>query len=160
MEQFNKKVSNKAFIRLVVTLFIAVTMLITCFLTSTWAWFASSDESGGNVLKTGECKLQVAVTSGAEQVLVIDNFAQKSIELEGEYLVTLTLPKNSASGYLLITANSTAYYTDCLLEHNLESPVSLSFTIKTTEKVSVTFTPRWGIYSNDCNVFNGDVLAF
>ena len=89
---------------------------------------------------------------------IIDTDHSATLECEGTYTVTLTLSKESASGYLIITANGQDYYSD-YLQRNDENDQTLTFTLNVATVQTVTFTARWGIYSGECSVNNGETLT-
>ncbi|MBO5315236.1 MAG: hypothetical protein J6B48_02275 [Clostridia bacterium] len=77
--------------------------------------------------------------------------------MQGIYTVTLTLPKGSASGYLIITAGGQEYYSD-YLQRNDNTDGTLTFTLNVQTAQSITFTAYWGICSRDCNVPDNKTL--
>ena len=147
------KVADKAFYRLIFTSFLAIFVCIVCLCSSTFAWFYDSAPSVGNSLKAmGECLLTVTVEQG-DVSLPAEKFAA-GIELEAgvEYTVTLSLPRDSASGYCLISADGRDFYSPYLTRHEDEEPTTVSFTLTVETTRVVKLTTRWGIYSRDCDV--------
>ena len=99
-----------------------------------------------------ECALEVTLTKDGVPVADIEN----GVVLEGEYVLTLSLPANTASGYCVITVGGTAYYTDYLVRS--EQAQTVSFALKAEEEVAAVFTPRWGIYTRNSDVVNGELI--
>lgn len=160
MEEQNKtteKLTDKAFSRLVLMSVLAILICIVCLCSTTYAWFTDNVPSNGNQIKSAEsCDLSVTVTHSGIELTEIEN----GVELVADevYTVTLTLPSGSASGYCLIEADGNVYYSEYIARHTDETAQTVSFTVKVKETQTVTFTKRWGIYSDDCNVVNGGEL--
>jgi len=153
-----ERLTDKAFLRLVLSSIFGLLMCLFCLCSTTWAWFSDNAPSRHNEIKTAE-KCLVSVSVSKEETIGTANINtpfEKNLA-SGEYTVTMTLPKDSASAYLVITVGSdesTAkkYYTDYIERHNDAQEKTLTFKIIVTEDAMVTITPRWGIYSGDSNV--------
>ena len=162
MEEKNKKASSyKAFARLAIASLYCVLICVIVLSSGTHAWFSDSVESQKSTLQTsGDCHLSVSLyKDGAEKaVITADKENTVSLDCQGVYIVTLTLPKDSASGYLVMRNEKGAYYTDCL-RRNEESDQTLTFTLNVAGPESISFTARWGVYSGECHVKNGEELA-
>ena len=151
-----EKLTDKAFSRLVITSVLGILVCIVCLCSTTFAWFADSAPSNGNSMKTADsCGLTVTVTDAGGNV--IDNI-ENGVELdEGVYTVTISLPPDTASGYCVITTGlesdtDIVYYTDYIARHNESEAKTLSFSLVVATTKTVTFTPRWGIYTQQSRV--------
>ena len=169
MEEQNKKtekLTDKAFSRLVLMSVFAILICIVGMCSTTYAWFNDGVPSGEIQIKAADsCLLSVTVSSAEEQTALGQITAEAEVqemELDLEanvpYTVTLSLPSDSASGYCLITAeNGDVYHSDYIARHDGElQTVSFTLTVETAQKI--TFTKRWGIYSDACDVVNGEML--
>jgi len=183
------KLTDKAFMRLIVTSFAAIILCLACLGSTTWALFSDVFPSEKNEIRSAEkCLLTVSVVrnenggastastdstesteTGDETVFLDKVNEEKSLDLaSGTYTVTMTLPKNSASGYLVISCGEQKYYTDFLERHENDVPSTLTFTLKvdagdpvapaTEATLAIEFVPRWGIYAGDAHVKNGGTL--
>lgn len=161
MEKQNKeKLSDRAFARLALTSILGILVCIICLSATTYAWFTGSVQvKGGNFKAADACLLSVSVyKDGTTEALATVNTEKPiTLECEGTNTVTLTLPKESASGYLVLTVDGQEYYSD-YLQGNNESDQTLTFTLNVLAAKSVTFTARWGIYSGDCHTRNAEEL--
>lgn len=158
-QQNNEKLSDKAFARLALTSILGILVCIICLCSTTYAWFTGSVQVNNNTLKAADaCLISVSVYKDGTEETIIDTDHSVTLECEGTYTVTLTLPKESASGYLILTISGQVYYSD-YLQRNDERDQTLTFTLNITTAKSVTFTAHWGIYSNDCHVKNGETLT-
>ena len=119
-------------------------LLLTCsmLIGTTYAWFTGSVQVDNNTFKAADaCLLSVSVYKDGAREAVIDTQTPITLECEGTYTVTLTLPKESASGYLVLTADGQEYYSD-YLQGNNENDQTLTFTPNVATAKSVTFTAR------------------
>ena len=159
-KQNNEKLSDKAFARLALTSILGILVCIICLCSTTYAWFTGSVQGGNNTIQTANaCLLSVSVYKDGAEVVGTSAADENGETLElsqGTYTVTLTLPKESASGYLIITADGQNYYSD-YLQRNDERDQALTFTLNVATAQTVTFTVRWGIYSGTCHVQNGEL---
>ena len=119
-------------------------------------------QAKGNKFKAADtCLISVSVyKDGTEGSLAtVDTVNAATLECEeGTYTVTLTLPKESASGYLVVTVDGQEYYSD-YLQRNDNTDQTLTFTLNMKAAKTVTFAARWGIYSGECHVKNGETLT-
>ena len=148
---------------MLVTSIAAILFFIICLCSTTYAWFTQSLPNENNEIKAAErCLLTVTVEDGTQPLLTADCSASAVLTdlAAGTYTVTLTLPKDSASGYLVIeTTPAQRYYSDFIQSHTEDTPHMLTFTLVVADDVSLTLTPRWGIYSGTPHVKDGGTLA-
>ena len=130
-KQNNEKLSDKAFARLALTSILGILVCIICLCSTTYAWFTGSVQVDNNTFKAAdECLLSVSVyKDGAEEALATVNTENPvTLECDGTFSVTLTLPKESASGYLVVTLDGQEYYSD-YLQRNDDTDGALTFTL-------------------------------
>lgn len=157
-QQNNEKLSDRAFSHLALTSVLGILVCIICLSATTYAWFTSSVQGDNNKIQTADtCLLSVSVYKDGANKAVIDTHNPITLECEGTYTVTLTLPKGSASGYLVITVGTQEYYSD-YLQRNDNTDGTLTFTLNVQTAQSITFTACWGICSRDCNVPDNKTL--
>ena len=149
-----KKLTDKAFSRLIILAVSGILLSIFCLCSTTYAWFVASIPNTGNAIQTAdECLLAVSVSrDGSELERIEDGVA---LEAGVPYSVTLTLPSDSASGYCLVTAGGEVYYTAYLARHNDPEPKSVSFTVMVGSAQTIKFTPKWGIYAGESDLVDG-----
>ena len=153
----HKKLTDKVFSRLMFTSIFGILLCAVCLCSATYAWFTQSISHSGNTIQSaGECLLAVTVDDG---VNVIEN-VEGTLELEGgkTYRVTLSLPKNSSSGYVILSTNAESYYTNYIIKHDSDVEKTIFFDLVVTQTQNVDFDIHWGIYSGDCSVDNGGAL--
>ena len=159
-EKINK-LTDKAFSRLVIMSIFAILVCVVCLCASTWAWFSESLPSNNNVITAAsDCKISVSVEKDGTEIAIADIENAATLELEGgvSYTVKVTLPKDSSSGYLVISTDSAEYYAEYIEHHDSEQDKAVTFTLTSAETQNVTFSAKWGIYSEDAAVLNNGSL--
>ena len=164
MEQQNNntknKLTDKAFSRFLITSVIGILVCIACLCSSTYAWFAESIPSSNNTIASADsCLLTVTLE---DDTVILDSSAEAftaDLVAGVEYKVTLTLQKDSASGYCLIKAGGVTYRTNYLARHSNDTPSTLTFTLRLTEDKTLSFIPHWGISAQTPDVRDGGTLT-
>ena len=77
----------------------------------------------------------------------------------GEYIVTLSLPANTASGYCKIIVGDKTYYTDYILRHEEAEPQKLIFKLVVEEDTEARFVPHWGIFTRASDIDDDGVMT-
>ena len=156
----NEKLTEKAFSSGIITSVLSIVLCIAALCSTSWAWFTGSTASSENTIKTAETfSLELVLEDGSSQVVDIAN--DKATLAAGQtYKVTISLPKNSASGYIVITdKNNVDYRSPYIQRHEDDTPHEVTFYLVVGETQEVTFTKRWGIYTGDPSVSAGGTLT-
>ena len=156
----DEKLSDATFLKLIATSVVSILLCMVALCSTTWAWFSDSLPSNNNKISTAEnCDLTVEVTdSNGAAVDISGSVVLSSTEA---YTVTLTLPKDSASGYVIISSGGVEYRSPYIERHEEDTPKVISFELLTENAsgLTVEFIPRWGIYADDSNVAAGGKLV-
>ena len=156
-----EKLTDKTFTRLILFSFIGMFICLMCLCSVTWAWFVDSTESSSNTITSaGVFSLSViAEDEGADgSIRVSLDAAEQSFEAEnvvldaGKYTVTMTLPAESSSGYLVISDGVDEYYSPTLIRSENNEEQKISFTLDVKAVTTLSFKAKWGIYSGDPSV--------
>ena len=157
-----ENLSDKAFLRLIGTSLLGVLVCMVCLCSTTWAWFSDSAPSAQNEIKTASeflLSVQVVPEGSDEAIDVSGTEEAPGVALTaGNYTVTMSLPKDSSSGYYVISVGAHTYLTDFIAHHDEPNPKTVTFTMTLGTDSEVVFTPRWGIYSDESDVTNGVLL--
>lgn len=166
-ERRTVKLTDSAFNRIVFTAVLAILVCILCLCSTTYALFTTTISGKTNEIKAaGECLLEATVSKDGERVEIINDIL--TLQRGEQYTVTLSLPKDSPSGYCVITTDSGRYYTDYIGRHHIDSPSTMTFTLsiaqspegeETPETLTVKIKTHWGIYSGEIQVADGGSLA-
>ena len=153
----NEKLTDKAFSRLIFTSVIAILACVVCLCSTTYAWFTDAAPSNSNQINIAEdCLLSVVVTGDG---VTLDNI-EDGVELEAlvDYVVMLSLPANTASGYCVIDVDGETYRTDYILRHEQAEAQTIELTLRVEAQKTVKFTSRWGVYTGEGDVGDGETL--
>lgn len=152
MEKTNKttdRLTDKAFTRLMITSVIGILLCMTCLCSATWALFSDDVTTSGNVLATGRFDLTVTVdTSDSVRIITTRASASKRVTLadspDGVYHVTLKMTDDTTvtKGFCTVTVGGVEYRTASI---NQSGTNPFEFTIVTTDTVTVSFAPAWGL---------------
>lgn len=144
-------------------------LCFVCLAATTWAWFVVSVTSDSNTIQTTNFDVNVAVTDGTTPVNAVDGIYTLPT---GEYTVTLTPTGNATKGFVVVTVAAAqppssqmlmlasagneerqttppstitavgTYYTQQLIVDGVAH--AATFTIQTSEAVTLTITAHWG----------------
>lgn len=171
----NEKLTDKVFLRLIATSIVSVILCMAGLCSSTWAWFTGNVSSGSNTIGAGHCTLIVTVSKNAasdgaeasalaegvseDETIVIENFENVTKVLsKGTYTINLKVEEDTnTSGYCVIIVGEKKYYTDYVTSSD-SGDKNFSLDVQ-DEELSVTFEPRWGIYSGEADVKAGKTLT-
>ena len=158
-EKLNK-VDDKAFSRLVFTSVLAILCCMACICSATWAWFTTSIPSENNSIKSArECLIQITVEKDGAIVGTANIGNNVVLNESGTYTVTLSLEKDSASGYAIITSGTDNYYTEYIKAHNDDTAQTKTFELVIPDgaDMPVTIVARWGVFSCETDVVGGKI---
>ena len=160
-ENSENKMSDKAFNRLIFTSVLSIVLCLVLLCSTTYAWFADGVTQGGNEIKAAnECLLSVTVTKNGESTPLENIESGVTLNEGATYRVDLSLPKDSSSGYCIISVGANQYFSEYLTRHDSDAPKTLTFYVKCDATFdNVTFTSHWGIYSRDCDVYADNTLV-
>ncbi len=150
----NEKLTEKAFSSGIITSVLSIVLCIAALCSTSWAWFTGSTASNENTIKTAEnFTLEFYLNDS------VMNDGEVELQAGQVYTVKISLPKDSASGYLVMTSNGVSYRSDYIQSHENDTAESITFFIEVEETQKVTFTKRWGIYTGDPSVEAGETLT-
>lgn len=150
------KIKEKVFIMRV---FVAIVCIIFCLSAmgfSAYAFFASSITSGSNTIVAATYGVEVVIASSGGTALTAkaDNPLLYEDVAAATYAVSLKASGTAKNGYCKIEIVGSEK-TVTLFTQQLQPEKSMSFTLVTNGKASITITPQWGTYSNS-DVVVGD----
>ena len=155
----NEKITEQAFSSGIITSVLSIVLCIAALCSTSWAWFTGSTESGNNKITTAQSfTLELVLKDGSTQEVDIIN--DKATLVAGQtYTVTISLPKDSASGYLVMTdKKGTSYRSEYIMRHENATAETVTFYLTVDETQDVSFMKHWGIYTDAPSVENGETL--
>lgn len=156
----NERLTDRAFIRLITTSVLGIILCLVCLCSTTWAWFSdSAASSGSKIVPASQCLLDVSVKKEGDTFKLEGIDEGVTLEAGVTYTVTLELPRDSASGYCIITTDARDYYTEYIERHDNDEPKTIEFTLTVAKSREVKFIKCWGTYhSRESDVQNNGQL--
>ena len=156
------RLTDKAFMRLIITSVLAICLCVVCLCSTTWAWFSDSNISGSSSITASSCSMVVTV-GGAEYQYgtPIDPI---TIPAGNELVIQLEIPDDSASGYCIIkydhdndpATEEMECYTQAV--SHTTGVTRVMFTVTADSVTQITIEPRWGMSSRAVCISDSDVF--
>ena len=150
-----KKLTDRAFSQLFISLIIGILICIACLCSATWALFSEDVVNSGNKIEAGVSELQISMTEQNGEA--VDTEGEITLA-PGDYTVTLTLENGNASGYCIVRKGVQEYLSPYIRHHSEDEPKTVSFTLRLASETTLVIEQRWGIYSSEASVEDGGVL--
>lgn len=133
---------------------LAICICAICLCGASWAWFTASTSTGTTQIQSSSYKLsyQVGEDTAATELTEADNTYTLTSDTT---VITLKATGTAgATGYCCITVGSETYYTEQIFVDG-----TFTFTVNAAAGTEITLTPKWGTYSHDATLHNGDVIT-
>lgn len=137
-----EKVSDKAFLRIMLSSVFGILLCGICLAGLTWAWFTSSISSTANTITAADFSVQISI-NGSEALSDSGVY-----NLSGNSTVTVKAVGSATTGYCTVKLGSNTYHTIQLYPAGGEGkPQSVEFTVSGEEGLKLTITPQWGTFA-------------
>ena len=155
-----EKLSDRVFLRIMITSIIGILLCISSLSATTWAWFTASEDNVGNVISSGKLDLRITVTDSLGDEVSSTPLDKSSIYIlaAGVYTVTLTVADTSTvtKGFSTVKAGGVTYKTGAA---NTGETNPISFTLSVGEDdTTVVFDTMWGLPAEP-DVLDGGTLT-
>ena len=133
---------------------LAICICAICLCGASWAWFTASTSTGTTQIQSSSYKLsyQVGEDTAATELTEADNTYTLTADTT---LITLKATGTAgATGYCSIKIGDETYYTEQIFVDG-----TFTFTVNAAAGTEITLTPKWGTYSHDATLHNGDVIT-
>ena len=133
---------------------IGIFICAVCLCGVSWAWFTASTSTGTTAIQSSSYKLsyQIGEDATATELAEADN----TYTLTADTTITLKATGTAgATGYCSIKIGDETYYTEQIFVNGS----AFTFTINSAADTTITLTPKWGTYSRDATLHNGDVIT-
>lgn len=139
-----EKVSEKAFLRIMLSSIFGILICGICLAGLTWAWFTGSVSSTANTITAAD--FSVGVEFKQNELVIEPAIENESYKLNsGTYKVTITADGSATTGYCKVEYGEKTYYTVPLFT-NSESD-TVEFTVYASGNSELKITPQWGTYA-------------
>lgn len=133
-----EKVSDKAFLRMMLSSVFGILLCGICLAGLTWAWFTSSISSAANTITAADFSVKISI-NGSE-----DLSDSGVYNLSGNSTVTVKAVGSATTGYCKVEFGGKTYYTVPLFTDAQSDTHSVEFTVHASEASTLTITPQWG----------------
>lgn len=131
-----EKVSDKAFLRIMLSSVFGILICGICLAGLTWAWFSSIVTSTVNTITAADFPVQISINGSVAQ-------SDSGVyNLSGNSVVTVKAVGSATTGYCMVEFGGKAYYTVPLFTDT--SSDTVEFTVYATENPEIKITPQWG----------------
>ena len=133
---------------------IGIFICAVCLCGVSWAWFTASTSTGTTAIQSSSYKLsyQIGEDATATELAEADN----TYTLTADTTITLKATGTAGpTGYCSIKIGDETYYTEQIFVNGS----AFTFTINSAADTTITLTPKWGTYSRDATLHNGDVIT-
>ena len=134
---------------------LAICICAICLCGASWAWFTASTSTGTTAIQSSSYKLFYQIGSDKEADLAEAGTAYTLPA--GKTVITLkAIGTAGATGYCSIKIGDETYCTEQIFVNDTSE---FTFTVKAAAGTTITITPKWGTYSHDATLYNGDVIT-
>ena len=138
----NEKVTEKIFLRAMISSVLGIILCTVCLAGMTWAWFSDSVTSHSSNITSASFSVKVTVNKGTynTEIPLTGYMLEQSSE---KYKVTLEATGTASTVYCKVNINEVIYTARLNLNSN-NAPFIFEFEIDCSAKsATVTFTPTW-----------------
>ena len=149
-----KTTSDCSIYRILAPSVIGIFICAICLCGASWAWFTASTSTGTAQIQSSSYKLSYQIGEDATATELAE--AGTAYTLTSDTTV-ITLKANGtagATGYCSIKIGDETYYTEQIFVDG-----TFTFTVNAAAGTEITLTPKWGTYSHDATLHNGDVIT-
>lgn len=133
---------------------LAICICAICLCGASWAWFTASTSTGTTQIQSSSYKLlyQVGEDAAPTELAEADNTYTLT---EDTCKITLkAIGTAGATGYCSIKIGTETYYTEQIFADG-----TFTFTVNAANGTTITLTPKWGTYSHDATLHNGEGIT-
>lgn len=133
---------------------LAICLCAICLCGVSWAWFTASTSTGTTAIQSSSYKLFYQIGSDTTELAEADNTYTLTSDTT---VITLKATGTAgATGYCSITVDGKTYYTEQIFVNDTSE---FTFTVNAAADTQIILTPKWGTYSHDATLHNGDVIT-
>lgn len=130
---------------------LAICICAICLCGASWAWFTASTSTGTTQIQSSSYKLSYQI--GSDTTELAEAGTAYTLTSDTTVITLKATGTAGATGYCSITVGSETYYTEQIFVDG-----TFTFTVNAAAGTKITLTPKWGTYSHDATLHNGDVI--
>ena len=135
---------------------VGICICAVCLCGASWAWFTASTSTGTAQIQSSSYKLLYQVGEDATATELAEAGTAYTLTSDTTVITLKAAGTAGATGYCSITVGSETYYTEQI---SVNGTSEFTFTVNAAADTTITLTPKWGTYSHDATLHNGDVIT-
>ena len=149
-----KKKRSDGLMHILAPSMLAICICAICLCGASWAWFTASTSTGTAQIQSSSYKLLYQVGEDATATELAEAGTAYTLTSDTTVITLKATGTAGATGYCSITVGSETYYTEQIFVDG-----TFTFTVNAAAGTEITLTPKWGTYSHDATLYNGDVIT-
>lgn len=149
-----KKKRSDGLMHILAPSMLAICICAVCLCGVSWAWFTASTSAGTTAIQSSSYKLSYQIGSDTAELAEVKTV---TIPESGSCKITLSATGTAgATGYCSIKIGDETYYTEQIFVNDTSG---FTFTVNAAAGTQIILTPKWGTYSHDATLHDGDVIT-
>lgn len=133
---------------------LAICICAICLCGASWAWFTASTSTGTTQIQSSSYKLSYQI--GSDTAELAETGTAYTLTSDTTVITLKATGTAGATGYCSIQVGSKTYYTEQIFVNDTSE---FTFTVNAAAGTQITLTSKWGTYSHDATLHNGDVIT-
>lgn len=125
-----------------------------CLCGVSWAWFTASTSTGTTAIQSSSYKLSYQI--GSDTAELAETGTAYTLTSDTTVITLKATGTAGAKGYCSIKIGDETYCTEQIFVNDTSE---FTFTVSAAADTTITLTPKWGTYSHDATLHNGDVIT-
>lgn len=135
---------------------LAICICAICLCGVSWAWFTASTSTGTTQIQSSSYKLSYQVNEGTAATELTEADNTYTLTADTAVITLKATGTAGATGYCSIKIGDETY---CTEQISVNDTSEFTFTVSAAADTTITLTPKWGTYSHDATLHNGDVIT-
>ena len=133
---------------------LAICICAICLCGVSWAWFTASTSTGTTQIQSSSYKLSYQI--GSDTAELAETGTAYTLTSDTTVITLKATGTAGATGYCSIKIGDETYCTEQIFVNDTSE---FTFTVSAAADTIITLTPKWGTYSHDATLHNGDVIT-
>ena len=149
-----KKKRSDGLMHILAPSMLAICLCVICLCSVSWAWFTASTSTGTTAIQSSSYKLLYQVGEDAAATELAEKGTAYTLTEDTTKITLKATGTAGATGYCSIKIGDETYYTEQIFADG-----TFTFTVNAATGTQIVLTPKWGTYSHDATLHNGDVIT-
>ena len=135
---------------------LAICICAICLCGVSWAWFTASTSTGTTTIQSSSYNLSYQVNEDTAVTELTEAGNTYTLTADTAVITLKATGTAGATGYCSIKIGDETYCTEQIFVNDTSE---FTFTVNAAADTTITITPKWGTYSHDATLHNGDVIT-